>query len=215
MLCCHNMQHLFTQHYPGVSSKSLLELLVQAITRLLGRFHGWGLCVKGVDWAETLNSISLAFLTPAAPIKTPRPAKLKVQCQGHLRQQWRLTWVGLDRGWWWGRGWWCRWGPSPAPTRSCARPPSARSTTPELSSSTVFKPRFANPTFCTMTLLASRRVIVTPMTRNTLCHPFWGHLPMNCSSLMQRRRQMEKKGRRQPLNTWATRITTRRSTERL
>ena len=67
-------------------------------------------------------------------------------------------------------------------------------------------------TFCTMTLLARRRVIVTPMTRNTLCHPFWGFLPMNCSSLMQRRRQMEKKGRRQPLNTWATRITTRRST---
>ena len=67
-----------------------------------------------------------------------------------------------------------------------------------------------------MTLLARRRVIVTPMTRKTLCHPFCGLLPMNCSSLMQSRRQMEKKGRRQPLNTWATRITTRRSTgERL
>ena len=70
----------------------------------------------------------------------------------------------------------------------------------------------AKLTFCTMTLLARRSVIVTPMTRKTLCHPFCGHLPMNCSSLMQRRRQMEKKGRRQPLNTWATRITTRRST---
>ena len=63
-----------------------------------------------------------------------------------------------------------------------------------------------------MTLLARRRVIVTPMTRKMLCQPFWGFLSMNCSSLMQRRRQMEKKGRRQPLNTCATRITTRRST---
>ena len=52
-----------------------------------------------------------------------------------------------------------------------------------------------------ITLLARKRVMVTETTRKTLAQPFWGEAPMNWGSLRQRRRQMEKKGRRQPLNT--------------
>ena len=46
-----------------------------------------------------------------------------------------------------------------------------------------------------------KRVMETETKRNMLAQPFWGDLLMNCSSLRQRRRRMEKKGRRQPLNT--------------
>ena len=52
-----------------------------------------------------------------------------------------------------------------------------------------------------ITLLARKRVMVTETTRKTLAQPFWGEAPMNWGSLRQRSRQMEKKGRRQPLNT--------------
>ena len=52
-----------------------------------------------------------------------------------------------------------------------------------------------------ITLLARKRVMVTETTRKTLAQPFWGEEPMNWGSLRQRRRQMEKKGSRQPLKT--------------
>ena len=52
-----------------------------------------------------------------------------------------------------------------------------------------------------ITLLARKRVMVTETTRKTLAQPFWGEAAMNWGSLRQRSRQMEKKGRRQPLNT--------------
>ena len=52
-----------------------------------------------------------------------------------------------------------------------------------------------------ITLLARKRVMVTETTRKTLAQPFWGDAPMNWGSLRQSSRQMEKKGRRQPLNT--------------
>ena len=52
-----------------------------------------------------------------------------------------------------------------------------------------------------ITLLARKRVMVTETTRKTLAQPFWGEAPMNWGSLRQRSRQMEKKGRRQPLKT--------------
>ena len=52
-----------------------------------------------------------------------------------------------------------------------------------------------------MTLLARKRVMVTERTRKMLAQPFWGEEPMNWGSLRQSKRQMAKKGRRQPLKT--------------
>ena len=62
-----------------------------------------------------------------------------------------------------------------------------------------------------ITLLARKRVMVTETTRKMFAQPFCGEAPMNWGSLRQRRRQMEKNGRRQPLKTWAMRITKLRS----
>ena len=68
-------------------------------------------------------------------------------------------------------------------------------------------------TFGITTLAARNKVINTEITRNTFAHPGWGAEDMNWGSFKQRSRHMEKKGRRQPLNVWATRITIVRSTE--
>ena len=70
-------------------------------------------------------------------------------------------------------------------------------------------------TFCIITLEARKRVIVTEASRNRLAQPGWGEEDMNWRSLRQRRRQMEKKGRRQPLKTCAIRMTRVRSAEKL
>ena len=48
----------------------------------------------------------------------------------------------------------------------------------------------------------SGRVMVTAVARKQLDHPFCGADAMNCGSFKQINRQMEKKGRRHPLNTW-------------
>ena len=56
-------------------------------------------------------------------------------------------------------------------------------------------------TFWRITLLVRKRVRLTEITRKMLAQPFWGEEAMNWGSLRQRRRQMAKKGRRQPLNT--------------
>jgi hypothetical protein len=50
-----------------------------------------------------------------------------------------------------------------------------------------------------MTLEARNSVIMTDDTRNTFAQPGCGEEDMNWGSLRQRRRQIEKKGRRQPL----------------
>ena len=57
------------------------------------------------------------------------------------------------------------------------------------------------------TLLARNIVIITATVRRMLAHRGWGLSPMNCSSLRQSSSRVEKKGRRQPLKTWATRMT--------
>ena len=56
-------------------------------------------------------------------------------------------------------------------------------------------------TFWRMTLLVRKRVSVTEMTRKMFAQAFCGEEDMNWGSLRQRRRQMAKKGRRQPLKT--------------
>ena len=56
-------------------------------------------------------------------------------------------------------------------------------------------------TFWRITLLVRKRVRLTGITRKMLAHAFWGEADMNWGSLRQRRRQMEKKGSRQPLKT--------------
>ena len=56
-------------------------------------------------------------------------------------------------------------------------------------------------TFWRITLLVRKRVRLTEITRKMLAHAFWGEADMNWGSLRQRRRQMEKKGSRQPLKT--------------
>ena len=67
--------------------------------------------------------------------------------------------------------------------------------------------------FCVNTLAARMRVIVTDTTRKMLAHNFCGEADINWGSLRQMRRQIAKKGRRQPLNTWAIRITCTRGAE--
>lgn len=62
-----------------------------------------------------------------------------------------------------------------------------------------------------ITLEARKRVIVTEASRNRLAQPGWGEDDMNWRSLRQRRRQVEKKGSRQPLKTCAIRMTRVRS----
>ena len=57
------------------------------------------------------------------------------------------------------------------------------------------------------TLDARNIVIVTDVKRKQLAQVDCGLLDMNWWSFRQTRRQMEKKGRRQPLNTCATKIT--------
>ena len=56
-------------------------------------------------------------------------------------------------------------------------------------------------TFCTSTLPDRKMVKVTLRRRKMLLQSLCGAEPMNCSSLMQRRRQTEKMGSRQPLKT--------------
>ena len=69
--------------------------------------------------------------------------------------------------------------------------------------------------FWMMTLEARNSVMMTDDTRNTFAQPGCGEDDMNCGSLRQRRRQMEKKGSRQPLKVWATKTTSVRSAEKL
>ena len=61
--------------------------------------------------------------------------------------------------------------------------------------------------FCIMTFDARKSVMRTEMTRKMFAHPGCGRLDMNWLSLRQRSRQVEKKGRRHPLKTWAIRMT--------
>ena len=61
--------------------------------------------------------------------------------------------------------------------------------------------------FCRSTLAVKTNVRVTQRTRARLAGPDWGEADIRVRSLRQSRRQLEKRGRRQPLNTWATRIT--------
>ena len=68
-------------------------------------------------------------------------------------------------------------------------------------------------TFCSNTLAVKMKVRVTQMVMAMLARQDWGEEAMNCLSLRQRRRQLEKRGRRQPLNTWAIRMTRVRSAE--
>ena len=68
--------------------------------------------------------------------------------------------------------------------------------------------------FSMMALLARNIVIITLVTRHRLAHSGCGEVRMNCWSFRHRRRQVEKKGSKHPLNTWATRITPVRSTEK-
>ena len=56
-------------------------------------------------------------------------------------------------------------------------------------------------TFWRITLLVRKRVRLTEITRKMLAQAFCGEEDMNWGSLRQRRRQMAKKGRRQPLKT--------------
>ena len=56
--------------------------------------------------------------------------------------------------------------------------------------------------FCTMVLAVRNKVTMTTKTMKQLDHPFCGDCFMNCGSFKQINRQMEKKGRRHPLNTW-------------
>ena len=60
--------------------------------------------------------------------------------------------------------------------------------------------RLAN-IFSTMALLARNIVISTLVTRHRLAHSGCGEVRMNCWSFRHRRRQVEKKGSKQPLNT--------------
>ena len=62
-----------------------------------------------------------------------------------------------------------------------------------------------------MTLDARNRVMVTEARRKMFAQPGWGDGDMNWRSLRQRRRQVEKKGSRQPLKTCAIKITRVRS----
>ena len=62
--------------------------------------------------------------------------------------------------------------------------------------------------FWIITLEDRKSVMMTEMVRQILAQPRCGDDDIKCSSLIQRRRQIEKKGRRHPLNTWAIRITT-------
>ena len=78
---------------------------------------------------------------------------------------------------------------------------------PSLTLTQVSQVRRLPKIFWMMTLLARNMVIITLTTRRMLAHSAWGLSPMNCSSLRQRRSRVEKKGRRQPLKTWATRMT--------
>ena len=64
-----------------------------------------------------------------------------------------------------------------------------------------------------MELLARNMVMMTLRMRRILAGTGWGEWLMNWGSLRHRRRRAEKKGRRQPLNTWATNTTEVRSTE--
>ena len=61
--------------------------------------------------------------------------------------------------------------------------------------------------FCRSTLAVKTKVRVTQRTRARLAGPDCGEADIRLLSLRQSRRQVEKRGRRQPLNTWATRIT--------
>ena len=55
--------------------------------------------------------------------------------------------------------------------------------------------------FCRSASFARNIVIKTLVTRKMLAHRGWGEAFMNCWSLRQRRRQVERKGSRHPLNT--------------
>ena len=55
--------------------------------------------------------------------------------------------------------------------------------------------------FCIITLDAKKMVIVTEIRRKMLAQPFCGELLINWGSLRQVRRQMAKKGSKQPLKT--------------
>ena len=55
--------------------------------------------------------------------------------------------------------------------------------------------------FWMRTLEARKRVIPTEIMRAMLDQPVWGEEDMKALSLMHTRRQMEKKGSKQPLNT--------------
>ena len=55
--------------------------------------------------------------------------------------------------------------------------------------------------FCMSALFARNIVIKTLVTRKMLAHRGWGDVFINCWSLRQRRRQVEKKGSKHPLNT--------------
>jgi hypothetical protein len=61
--------------------------------------------------------------------------------------------------------------------------------------------------FWSNTLEVKMNVRVTQMIMAMLARPDWGEETMNCLSLRQRRRQVENRGRRQPLKTWAMRMT--------
>ena len=67
--------------------------------------------------------------------------------------------------------------------------------------------------FWMMTLLARNMVTNTLSTSRQLAHSGWGLAPMNWGSLIQSSSRVERKGRRQPLKTCATRITRARSAE--